>query len=172
MPDPGEDPNVPAAGVASFDGQTWTTYTTADGLASNDGEIVVASDGTVWVVHGDAGLSRLDGDTWTDLAVLDVASSRRSGAVGGSDGTLWLGTDNGIVHFDGTDTTRYTVPGEMAPAAASSFSLEPTASAAGSVDAGSVRRDPLAEPTRRPSAATSATVSPRHTASWRAVSFA
>jgi hypothetical protein len=47
-----------------------------------------------------------------------------------------LGTDNGIVHFDGTDTTRYTVPGEMAPSAASSFSLEPTSSAVGSVDAG------------------------------------
>jgi len=132
VPDPGEDPNVPAAGVASFDGQTWTTYTTADGLASNDGKIVVGSDGTVWVVHGDA-ISRLDGDTWT---VHEVASSRRSGAAVGLDGTLWLGTDNGIAHFDGTNTTRYTVPGEMAPANASSFSLEPTASAAGSVDAG------------------------------------
>ena len=132
VPDPGEDPNVPAAGVASFDGQTWTTYTTADGLASNDGKIVVGSDGTVWVVHGDA-ISRLDGDTWT---VHEVASSRRSGAAVGLDGTLWLGTDNGIAHFDGTNTTRYTVPGEMAPATASSFSLEPTASAAGSVDAG------------------------------------
>jgi hypothetical protein len=132
VPDPGEDPNVLAAGVASFDGETWTTYTTADGLASNGGEIVVASDGTVWVVHGDA-ISRLDGDTWT---VHGVAGSRRRGAVGGSDGTFWLGTDNGIVHFDGTDTTQYAVPGEMAPSAASSFSLEPTSSAAGSVDAG------------------------------------
>jgi len=132
VPDPGEDPNVPAAGVASFDGETWTTHTTADGLASNAGKIVVASDGTVWVVHGDA-ISRLDGDTWT---VHGVSSSWRSGAVGGSDGTLWLGTDNGIVHFDGTDTTRYAVPGEMAPSTASSFSLEPRSSAAGSVDAG------------------------------------
>jgi hypothetical protein len=132
VPDPGEDPNVPAAGVASFDGLTWTTYTTADGLASNEGEIVVASDGTVWVVHGDT-ISRLDGDTWT---VHGVSSSRRWGAVGGLDGTLWLGTDNGIVHFDGSDTTRYAVPGEMAPSAASSFSLEPTSSAAGSVDTG------------------------------------
>ena len=64
VPDPGEDPNVPAVGVASFDGATWTTYTTADGLASNDGEVVVGSDGTVWVVHTDA-VSRFDGDTWT-----------------------------------------------------------------------------------------------------------
>ena len=138
--DPGEDPNVPAAGVASFDGETWTIYTTADGLASNDGEIVIASDGTVWVVHPDpvspwlvSAVSRRDADTWT---VFDVTGSRRSGAVAGLDGTLWLGTDNGIVHFDGTDTTRYTVPAEMAPPAAPSFSLEPTASAAGLVDAG------------------------------------
>ncbi|MEA3511760.1 MAG: hypothetical protein U9R51_10025, partial [Actinomycetota bacterium] len=138
--DPGEDPSVLAAGVASFDGETWTTYTTADGLASNEGEIVVAPDGTVWVVHPDpvspwlvSAVSRRDADTWT---VFDVTGSRRSGAVGGSDGTLWLGTDNGIVHFDGTDTTRYVVPAEMAPATASSFSLEARSSAAGSVDAG------------------------------------
>ena len=132
VPDPGEDPNVPAAGVASFDGATWTRYTTADGLASNDGQIVVGSDGTVWVVHTDA-ISRFDGDTWT---VHEVASRRRHGAVGGSDGTLWLGTDNGIIHFDGTNATLYTVPGEMAPAVASSFSLEPASSVAESVDAG------------------------------------
>ena len=131
-PDPGEDPNVPAVGVASFDGKTWTTYTTADGLASNDGEIAVGSDGTVWVVHADA-ISRFHGDTWTTH---EVASPPRRGAAGGSDGTLWLGTHSGIVHFDGTNTTRYTVPGEMAPATASSFSLEPMSSTAESVDAG------------------------------------
>ncbi|MEA2023929.1 MAG: hypothetical protein U9N79_06515, partial [Actinomycetota bacterium] len=138
--DPGEDPSVLAAGVASFDGETWTTYTTADGLASNEGEIAIAPDGTVWVIHPDptspwgavSAASRRDGDTWT---VFDVAGSRWSGAVGGSDGTLWLGTSNGVVHFDGASTTRHVVPDEMAPAVIP-LTLEPTTSAAISVDAG------------------------------------
>ena len=139
VPDPGEDPNVAAAGIGSFDGETWTTYTTADGLASNEGEIAIAPDGTVWVVHPDpvspwlvSAASRRDGDTWT---VFDVEGSRRSGAVGGPDGTLWLGTNNGVVHFDGATTRRYVVPDDMAPAAVP-FSLEPTTPAASTVDAG------------------------------------
>ena len=131
VPDPGEDPNVAAAGVASFNGETWRTYTTADGLASNEGDIAIAPDGTVWVVHGDA-VSRLDGDIWT---VFDVAGSRRSGAVGGSDGTLWLATNNGIANFDGATTARYVVPDEMAPAAVP-LTLEPTTPAGTPVDAG------------------------------------
>jgi sugar lactone lactonase YvrE len=140
VPDPGEDPNVAAAGIASFDGEAWTTYTTADGLASNEGEIAIAPDGTVWVIHPDrtspwgavSAASRRDGDTWT---VLDVEGSWWRGAVGGSNGTLWLGTNSGVVHFDGTTTTRYVVPDEMAPAAVP-LALEPTTSAAKPVDAG------------------------------------
>ena len=138
--DPGEDPNVAAAGVASFDGENWTTYTTADGLASNEGEIAIAPDGTMWVIHpvpfspwgAVSAASRRDGDTWT---VFDVAGSRQWGAAAGSDGTLWLRTNNGIAHFDGVDTTRYVVPDEMAPAAVL-LTLEPTTSAATPVDAG------------------------------------
>ncbi len=42
-----------AAGVASFDGTSWTTYTMDDGLLSNDGVVAAGPDGTVWVVHGE-----------------------------------------------------------------------------------------------------------------------
>jgi hypothetical protein len=128
-PEPG---GTPASGVASFDGQTWTRYTTADGLASDAGTVVVGQDGTVWVIHGDT-VSRRDGDTWS---AYDVAGSSRSGSVAGSDGTLWLATDNGVIHFDGVTTTRYVVPVEMTPATVS-FSLEPVGPAAPPVDAGS-----------------------------------
>ena len=128
-PEPG---GSPARGVASFDGEVWTTYTTADGLAADAGIVEAAPDGTVWVVHSGA-VSRFDGDTWT---AYDVAASPRSGAVGGSDGSLWLGTNNGIIHFDGDTTTRYVVPIEMTPVSGS-FSLEPMAPATPPVDAGS-----------------------------------
>ncbi len=128
-PEPG---GTPASGVASFDGQAWTRYTTADGLASDAGTVVTGQDGTVWVVHSDA-VSRLDGDTWT---VHEVAGSPRLGAVGGSDGTLWLATDSGIVHVDGATTMRFVVPGEMTPTPRP-LSLEPVAPASPPVDAGS-----------------------------------
>ncbi|MCJ7780158.1 MAG: hypothetical protein MUQ27_04980, partial [Acidimicrobiia bacterium] len=127
-----EPGGAPASGVASFDGQAWTRYTTADGLASDAGTVVIGQDGTVWVVHSDA-ISRFDGDNWT---AYDVAGSPRSGAVGGSDGTLWLATDNGIVHLDGVTTTQFVVPVEMTPPTVS-FALEPVAPAAPPVDAGS-----------------------------------
>jgi hypothetical protein len=128
-PEPG---GTPASGVASFDGQAWTRYTTADGLASDAGTVVIGQDGTVWVVHSDA-VSRLDGDTWT---VHEVAGSPRSGAVGGSDGTLWLAMDSGIVHLDGATAMRFVVPGEMTPTPRP-LSLEPMAPASPPVDAGS-----------------------------------
>lgn len=126
-----EPEGSPAPGVASFDGQAWTTYTTADGLASDAGVVLTAPDGAVWVVQNGA-VSRFDGDTWT---AYDVEVSPRSGAIGGSDGTLWLGTNHGIIHFDGENETRYVVPVEMTPASGS-FSLEPAAPAAAAVDAG------------------------------------
>ncbi len=132
-PDSDPEPEAsPGHGVASFDGQEWTTYTTADGLASDAGAVLTAPDGTVWVVHSGA-VSRFDGDTWT---AYDVEASPRSGAIGGSDGTLWLGTSNGISQFDGETTTPYVVPVEMTPATGL-FSLDPAAPAALPVDAGS-----------------------------------
>lgn len=120
-----------APGVAALRNQTWTTYTTNDGLASDDGRVVIGSDGTVWVIHRNA-VSRYDGVGWT---VQDIAGWSRSGAVGAGDGTLWLGTDNGVIHVDGTDTTQYAIPDEMAPITAS-FSLEPMSPTEPIVDAG------------------------------------
>ncbi len=121
-----------AHGVAAFDGQAWTTYTTDDGLASDEGYVVAAPDGTVWVVHEGA-VSRFDGDTWT---AYNVDASRFSGAVAGSDGTLWIGTNDGIALVDGDTTTRQVAPTEMAPVLGS-FSLEPVGPAAAPADAGS-----------------------------------
>ncbi len=51
--------------VARFDGKTWTTYTTEDGLPRGPVYAVeVAPDGTVWA-GTQRGLARLDGKTWT-----------------------------------------------------------------------------------------------------------
>jgi hypothetical protein len=51
--------------VARFDGETWATYTTDDGLPRGAVLTVdVAPDGTVWA-GTERGLARLDGEVWT-----------------------------------------------------------------------------------------------------------
>ncbi len=53
------------AGVASFDGSTWTNYSIQDGLISNQvNAIAVDIDGSVWF-GTDAGVSHFQGGTWT-----------------------------------------------------------------------------------------------------------
>ncbi len=103
------DGSTPGGGAVRFDGTTWTGYTTADGLPSNDVEIAVGADGSVWAVSilGD-GVARFDGAGWTLFP--DV------GGVGGSvdaTGTLWRSATDaggGIVGFDGIETIRLAVP--------------------------------------------------------------
>ncbi len=53
------------AGVSRFDGETWTTYTVADGLAAGTPQaIAVTPEGEVWVGTTD-GVSRYRDNTWT-----------------------------------------------------------------------------------------------------------
>ena len=136
--DPGGD--IPAAGIAHFDGSTWTSFTTADGLLSNDGGVAVGPDGDVWVIHtslpdevADAlgaslpsGLSRYDGTRWETYPNIPTGYGR--GAAVSADGTLWMPWSQGIVGFDGTasrllvaGTEAVPPPGPPGPA----VSLEP-----------------------------------------------
>ncbi len=111
-----------AAGVASYDGTTWTTYTLADGLLSNDGIVAAGPDGTVWVVHGEVGQSgyaRFDGTGWTAYPTdLPVGGFR---AVVDSEGTLWSTAEDGLVRFDGTTKTVYESPFALDEQAVFSF---------------------------------------------------
>ncbi|MEN8113908.1 MAG: hypothetical protein ABFS21_05925 [Actinomycetota bacterium] len=127
---------VPATGFARYDGTSWTTFTVDDGLLSNEGSVVVAPDGTVWVVHAELGpdhateligLSRFDGGTWTTYPETDLErSGNGSGAVVSSDGTLWMPSGSGIVGFDGSDTTRLVVPEKRATPQLASVGMAPT----------------------------------------------
>lgn len=116
------DGDIAAAGIARFDGSTWTSFTTADGLLSNEGAVAIGSDGNVWVIHtslpaevADAlgvhlpsGLSLYDGIQWLSYPNISVGDGR--GAVVSADGTLWMPVDGGILGFDGT-TSRLLVAG-------------------------------------------------------------
>ena len=57
--------------VTHFDGETWTTYSSDDGLPlGREGRVLsveIAPDGTVWT-GTEGGLARLDGATWTTVS--------------------------------------------------------------------------------------------------------
>lgn len=84
---------------------TWTTFTTEDGLASNDVRaIAVGPDGALWFstqapasVYG-RGVSRLAPDgTWTTFTTEDgLASNEVSAVAVAPDGALWFGTPGGV----------------------------------------------------------------------------
>ena len=100
-----------AAGVARFDGTTWTTYTMTDGLLSNDAFIASGPDGSVWAIHSEIppyGYARFDGATWTPYPTDQPTGGFRAAV--DTDGALWTATDDGLVRFDGTTTTTYPTP--------------------------------------------------------------
>ncbi len=121
---PPENPDSgrPADGIASFDGTSWKTFTTDDGLLDNPGSIIIAPDGTVWVLHSSipdadrqeigidsppAGLSRFDGTSWTS----DGGENGGGGpGVIARDGTVWTVQPGSITGFRDGATTTFTMP--------------------------------------------------------------
>jgi streptogramin lyase len=113
-----DTPGLEDRGVCRFDpaadsghgGETWTTYTSDDGLASNSVRaIAVAPDGAVWFGTAGGGVSRFDGQGWTTYTAGDgLARNFVSSITVAPDGALWFGAGNGISHFDGESWTTHT----------------------------------------------------------------
>ena len=87
-------------GAARFDGADWTTYTTADGLVSNQVRAIdVHPAGDVWL-GTIVGVNRFDGsafETYTGIGDDDIRTITVDGA-----GNVWAGTRNtGVGRFDG-----------------------------------------------------------------------
>jgi ligand-binding sensor domain-containing protein len=89
------------SGVAHFDpaspeAKAWTTYTAADGLASDSIiAIAAAPDGSVWFGSDDDtyGVSHFDGETWTTYTTADgLANNEVMSIVVAPDGSVWFGT--------------------------------------------------------------------------------
>ena len=84
-----------AEGVYSFDGQSWTQYTTDDGLVSNTIlSMAVDPDGELWI-GTDGGLSHFDGESWTTYK---EGSYFKSIAVA-PDGALWVTGGSTVSRF-------------------------------------------------------------------------
>ncbi len=105
-------PPEAAAGIAGFDGTTWTPYTAADGLLSNNAVLAASPDGTMWALHSATtpyGYSHFDGTAWTAYpAELPAGAFRTFRAEVAPDGTLWTISDQGVGSFDGITPTIHT----------------------------------------------------------------
>lgn len=90
------------SGVSRYDGQTWTTFTTKDGLVDNNVmSIIQAQDGALWFgtwyFDGGGGVSRYDGETWTNFTAKDELPSDSVFSIFQTrDGVLWFATWGGV----------------------------------------------------------------------------
>ena len=91
----------------------WTTYTTEDGLASNQiTSIVVGPDRALWFGTISGGVSRFYEGNWTAYAINQDRSDNLNHIMAidfDSNGTLWMGTlCAGVLSFNGESWTGYT----------------------------------------------------------------
>lgn len=84
-------------GVAVYDGEKWTNYTTADGLAGNVVySIAIDDQGVLWF-GTNHGLTRYDGDTWLTYDRSNGLLEDNVYAIATTaNGDLWVGTKRGV----------------------------------------------------------------------------
>jgi ligand-binding sensor domain-containing protein len=91
--------------------QVFTTYTTVDGLPTNNlRDVAVASDGGIWLAT-QAGVCMFDGNSFTTHNTVShpgLASDDVVAIAVTANGDVWAGTDVGVSVFDGAGYTTYT----------------------------------------------------------------
>ncbi len=102
-----------ADGIASFDGTSWTRYTTASGPNPVGTDVVasyVDSLGRVWL-GTDCGVSVYDGETWVGYTPENsgLVAHRVQAIAQDPSGRMWFGTPQGISVFDG-ETWSHLLP--------------------------------------------------------------
>ncbi len=105
-------------GLVRYNGQTFTRFTTADGLVHNAvGQLLLDRRGTLWIGTGivggfftpGGGLSRWDGDTFVNFTTADgLADNTVFALFEDKQGGLWCGTRNGLNRFDGSTWQTFT----------------------------------------------------------------
>jgi PKD repeat protein len=95
-------------GVSKFDGSTWTTYTTLNGLVGNSVyAIAVDGQGNKWFGTNN-GISKFDGTTWTTYKGPNNMANMVSSIAIARQGIEWFGTSaDGVFEFDGAKWTTY-----------------------------------------------------------------
>ena len=92
-------------GVSRYNGRTWTSYTTHDGLANNSiYALDIDSDGNVWAGTLN-GISCFQDNKWKTYTTLDGLPDNEVIAIAShDDGIIWCGTyGGGLCYFDGNE---------------------------------------------------------------------
>jgi hypothetical protein len=90
-------------GAARVVGRDITVFTEAEGLESEILHGVVATDGGLVFVASSRGVGAFDGTRWSWPRALRVSANALAR---GADGRLWLGTDHGLLAYDGRRIAR------------------------------------------------------------------
>jgi len=100
--------------VSEFDGTNWTTYTTADSLASNYvNAIAIDGAGHKWFGTSGGGVSEFDGTNWITYTTADGLASNGVYAIAiDGAGHKWFGTYGGVSEFIPGGVT-YTILGQV-----------------------------------------------------------
>ena len=98
-------------GVVKFDGESFTTYTTKDGLAGNDVRSVYADRrGRMWFGTKKGGVSCYDGTAFRNFTEKDgLTSNSVSEILEDKAGNMWF-SGNGATRYDGETFTAF--PGD------------------------------------------------------------
>ena len=103
--------------MSRYDGQTWTTFTTKDGLADNAVTAIIQDrEGNLWLGTWGGGVSRYDGQTWTTFTAKDgLADNAVTAIIQDREGNLWLGIwGGGVSRYDGQTWTTFTTKDGLA----------------------------------------------------------
>lgn len=97
-------------GISRYDGQTFTPFTTADGLCDNAiYELMVDRKGNLWVGTYWGGVSKYDGQTFANYTQDGVIGGVEvSGFFEDTNGDIWFGVENnGVYRYDGKAFQHY-----------------------------------------------------------------
>ncbi len=97
-------------GICKYDGQSFTHFTTEQGLADNTiSELMIDTRGRLWIGTYWGGLSMFDGEKFTNFTREGVISGEEVGAFfEDSNGDIWFGVENnGVYKYDGDTFTHF-----------------------------------------------------------------
>ncbi len=98
-------------GICKYDGSSFISYTTADGLADNTiSELLIDAGGNVWIGSFWGGVSKYDGDKFTNYTEQgDISGVEISALYEDSTGAIWVAVENnGMYTYDGATFTHHT----------------------------------------------------------------
>lgn len=104
-------------GARRYDGQSFTTYTTKDGLGGNQVRTILGDRrGHLWIGGDNAGVSRFDGTAFRNFKTEDGLGNDRVFVIfEDAKGDLWFSTlADGVTRYDGTSFTVYRQLGALA----------------------------------------------------------